>query len=118
MNPETIFTLKINEVDREMLVHAAKAMADEYRHVSEQLVSRYLAAQFTNDAQKFERLANVLKNLTTRARINEVIKTELSLGNKINAIKYVREATSMGLKEAKEYVDNFDGTTGYGIGII
>ena len=28
-------------------------------------------------------------------------------GNKINAIKYVRQVTLAGLREAKEYVDNF-----------
>jgi ribosomal protein L7/L12 len=36
---------------------------------------------------------------------NEEIQDLLARGNKIEAIKRVREATGMGLKEAKEYVE-------------
>jgi ribosomal protein L7/L12 len=33
------------------------------------------------------------------------IKTQLSMGNKIHAIKIIREATGLGLKEAKDFVE-------------
>lgn len=38
--------------------------------------------------------------------IDEELKELLSEGKKIPAIKRLREETGMGLKEAKEYVDN------------
>ena len=36
-------------------------------------------------------------------------------GNKINVIKVVREVTSLGLKEAKDLVDNVPGTVKEGV---
>lgn len=115
---ETVFTLKINSKDRDALVFAAEAMAEEYRHVAGQVLSRYLAKGFENDAVVYDNLANLLKGLADRVAVNEMVRRELAAGNKINAIKGVRTATSMGLREAKEYVDHFDGTPGYGIGLI
>lgn len=38
---------------------------------------------------------------------NDELTDLLRNGNKINAIKKVREWTNIGLKEAKDYVDNF-----------
>lgn len=43
----------------------------------------------------------------TKADLAE-IKTELGNGNKITAIKKVRELTGLGLAEAKNFIDNFD----------
>lgn len=100
------------------LVRATEAMAQEYRHVADQVLSQYLADGFRGDAVVYDNLTTALKGLADREAINEMIRRELAIGNKINAIKGVRAATSMGLREAKEYVDGYDGTPGYGLGKI
>lgn len=115
---ETLYTLKITKGDRDALVRAVEATAEEYRYASEQVVSRYLSRGFQDDAMQFDRLGRLLKGLGSREEINEVVRRELTAGNKINAIKAVRAATLMGLKEAKEYVDNFTTAPDYGVGII
>lgn len=112
------FTLKITKQERDALVRAAEAMADEYRHASEQVSSRYLSAGFHSDAVSFDRLANILKGLASREDINAAVKSQLHAGNKTYAIKTVRAATSMSLKEAMDYVDNFVDDPAYGAGII
>lgn len=115
---EAIFTLKISKQDRDKLVRAVEATADEYRHAAEQVLSRYLSSGFQKDAEDYDRLACALKNLVDRAELNEQVSRWLGLGLRIDAIKAVRTATSMGLKEAKEYVDNFTTAPDYGQGII
>lgn len=115
---KTFFTLKLSKADRDALVRATEAMAQEYRHVADQVLSQYLADGFRGDAVVYDNLAHALKSLADREAINEMIRRELALGNKINAIKGVRAATLMGLKEAKEYVDNFTTAPDYGVGII
>lgn len=48
-------------------------------------------------------------NLTLSARSLAEVRQLLGSGNKIQAIKMVRDQTGLGLKEAKEYVDALEG---------
>lgn len=40
---------------------------------------------------------------------HDYIKSLIQFGHKLKAVKYVKEQTNWGLKEAKEYVDNYTG---------
>jgi len=111
---DKLFTLKITKQERDELLLAVEAAAEEYRSVANQVASRYLAKAFENDAVGFDRLAYALKNLANRQEVNEIVAVgfdrlayalknranrrevneivarELATGNKINAIKAVR----------------------------
>lgn len=102
------FVLKISAVDRDILVRAMEAMRDEYERIAETMQSSYLANGFRTDGVSFYRLIFALRSLASREELDARVAENLRAGNKINAIKAVREVTSWGLKEAKDYVDGFD----------
>ena len=67
------------------------------------VLSPYLKRGWRGDAQTVERL---LLRLANKDDIDQTIREHLARGNKIEAIKYYRTATGLGLKESKDYVDN------------
>lgn len=54
--------------------------------------------------------ANGLKNNPLDENEINFIRTLLQKGQKLNAVKYVKDRLGAGLKEAKEFVDNFEAT--------
>lgn len=54
-------------------------------------------------------LIEYLKGLEDRPGYEILAKIHLAKGEKIPAIKVVREATGWGLKEAKEFVEKLEG---------
>lgn len=100
--------LEITREERDMLVVACKLLAEDYSTISESAISDYLRRGFRADADNVRTLgARVvdLNDSVTDAELIAKIHRFMEVGEKINAIRYVRANRSMGLKEAKEYVE-------------
>lgn len=100
--------LRLSNEDRNRLVKALSTMSDEYREASEALVSHRLRREFENDAIEFSNLAGRVAGLTElldKPALDVEARKLFNDGYKIEAIKLVRANTTLGLKEAKDYVE-------------
>lgn len=100
--------LRLNEVERNLIVRALSILSDDYRTVSECAISPALRRGFETDARDISSLAGHIAGLsdtpTTEVMNAEVLRF-MHGGQKIEAIKFVRACTTMGLKDAKDYVE-------------
>ncbi len=76
------------------------------------------AKAFTGNVESSGHVAHTVAQAMTNAvrvaaptqnDLENEVRALLATGNKIEAVKLVRERTSLGLKEAKDLVDNIDG---------
>lgn len=106
MEDRVILILSVSERDRVVL--ALKALRDEYNHIADSAISRFLSSGFAQDALNTARLAEAIERAPVKLN-KEVMDRRawdlLEQGNKIEAIKLVRTHTTLGLKEAKDYVE-------------
>jgi hypothetical protein len=103
---------RITAEDRDLIVTALSVLADEYRTLSSQSTSRYLANGFEQDYNRIETIkrdASMLKEQLDAATMNHDATALWNMGRRIDAIKLVRTNTSLGLKDAKEYCENLVG---------
>jgi ribosomal protein L7/L12 len=99
--------LHLTVEERKFVVQALRILADEYAKLADQAVTR-LSEQFATDATTCNRIAACAEELVERvddATLAIEAKRIAENGNRINAIKYVREQTGWSLKSAKDYVD-------------
>jgi hypothetical protein len=100
--------LHLNEQERNTVVKALAMLAEEYRTLGESMVSEYLRRGFRDDATVISNLAGRAAGLEESPTVEVLIaeiRRLMSMGHKIEAIKYVRAHRAMGLKEAKDYVE-------------
>jgi len=100
--------LYLNAKERDVLVRALAMLAEEYRILSEQPISEYLRRGFRNDALDISSLAGRaagLEETTSTEELLAQVRRFMASGQKIEAIKYVRSQRALGLKEAKDYVE-------------
>ncbi len=100
--------LRISHDERKWVVKALSVLAEEYRTMSESAVSILLRRGFEEDATTISslagRAAGLVESLDTYTLNREALNLMHS-GQKIEAIKLVRANTTLGLKEAKDYVE-------------
>src|SRR6266478_7520657 len=113
MEDKVILTVTVAQRDR--IVSALEALLDEYNHLADDItVNRYLAKGFKRDALEVARLSEQVGNAPIRLAREEMdkqVRLLMDRGLKIDAIRLVRCHTMLGLKEAKDYVENLDGST-------
>lgn len=105
---ENKIVLELTPVERDKIVYALEALHDEYKYVSEQVASRYLAAGFLRDGNEIGYLRDKIVRAVTILNKEELDKQALQLmdrGSKIDAIKLVRTHRLLGLQDAKNYVE-------------
>lgn len=100
--------LNVTAAQREYLRTALEIYSDELSDAAEAIHSRRLKAGFNNDADSVKALLSQvvsLKEMDSMDTREEVVVEFLRKGQKIHAIKYIREQGTLGLKDAKDYVD-------------
>jgi|SRR5882724_1688964 len=103
--------LRLNEEERSIIVRALSTLADDYRVVSECPISPVLRRSFENGARNISSLAGRVAGLTetpTTSEMNAQVVLMMQEGRKIDAIKFVRTYTAMGLKDSKDYVEKIE----------
>jgi len=103
--------LTITKYEQDKIIQALQVLADEYGKCADHCVTR-LSDGFRDDERAIRNLEFRIANLTERVddqEMNLEIGKFLAKGQKINAIKYVRQQRGWGLKGAKDYVDKQPG---------
>lgn len=103
--------LTITKYEKDKIVQALQVLGDEYDKIADQCVTR-LSEGFRDDVRSIRDLEFRVANLADTVgdeEMNAEIQHFLAKGQKINAIKYVRQQRNWGLKEAKDYVDKLPG---------
>lgn len=99
--------LRVTTKERDMIVTALHALADEYRHLIGANVSNYLRDGFEQDSKEAIALARDIKlvePMMTKAELEAAVYRMLELNPRelIPAIKLYRTHTAAGLHEAKQ----------------
>ena len=100
--------LHLNEQERNTVVKALAMLAEEYRTLGESMVSEYLRRGFREDATVISNLAGRAAGLEESPNAEgmlHIIRSLVKQDKKIEAIKFVRQHRNIGLKEAKDFVD-------------
>jgi len=102
--------LRVTVAERDRIVFALEALREEYNRIADDIaVSRYLAQSFQRDALAVARLSERVGStpvLLAKEEMDKQVRLLMDRGLKIDAIKFVRYHTTLGLKEAKDYVEN------------
>jgi len=93
--------MNLSEEEKKLIKFALEIYAGELTVVSEALVSPVLKRQFAAQARQVRQLAHRFDENELKQKASEIMQ----LRSKIDAIKYVREVTGLGLRESKEFVD-------------
>lgn len=105
-----MFNFSFNEKQKKHLETALTILQEELSEISKATISPYLRRGFADDATAVENLLYIVKQTPDEVMSDAVLRTEvlsyLNRGLKIEAIKFVRAQRNMGLKEAKDFVDN------------
>ena len=101
-----IVLLRVTTKERDMIVTALHALADEYRHLIGANVSNYLRDGFEQDSNEAIALARDIKlvePMMTKAELEAAVYRMLELNPRelIPAIKLYRLHTNLGLVDAK-----------------
>lgn len=104
-----MFNFSFNEKQRKHLETALTILQEELDEISKATTSPYLRRGFAEDATAVGNLLYIVKQTPDEVMSDAVLRTEvlnyLKRGLKIDAIKFVRTHRSLGLKEAKDFVD-------------
>ena len=101
--------LHLTASERDKVVQALAMLAEEYRTLGESVVSEYLRRGFRDDATVISNLAGRAAGLEESPNAEgllTIIRSLLKQGQKIEAIKFVRQHRNLGLKEAKDFVES------------
>lgn len=114
--PEPSFGSLLSQI--EGLYHIVKMLRDKYEEKVDNLEIRVntqsaqiedFYATIQRDNEKIKALSDTIADLVTnnnsRSEFMQDVVDEYELKSKISAIKFVREKTNLGLKEAKELVE-------------
>lgn len=107
--------LTLTHDERNKIVQALSILLEDYREISAAVISPMLKREYTNDAYDLESLIQRVGTLTETPSATEMHGHILKLmrdGYKIEAIKYVRTHKALGLKEAKDYVEQVEREAG------
>lgn len=92
-------TARLNEIEND-ISELVGDLRSEHEYTKANEVAEML--KITNHIKEAEAVANILNCIAPNL---QVILTCLAKGEKIQAIKYIRDKTLWGLKEAADYVD-------------
>lgn len=105
---ENEMILNFNAEEKKILIQALSILRAEYDTITDAVISPTLRREFSDDALRISNLAGRIAGTSeqdTPGVFRNTIQNFLNAGQKISAIKYVREQKGVGLKEAKDYVE-------------
>lgn len=109
-----MINLELNEQQRNLVLKALEMLLQETDFVGNQTTSAYFRDQFAAESFSIRALKNTIEDtpefLPSDDQLKAKILSFLRQGQKIEAIKYVRQYKQLGLKEAKDYVEQYQTT--------
>jgi ribosomal protein L7/L12 len=103
--PQSSFLKVIECLEKNQKIHAVKVLVDETGLGLKE--SKNLIDGIEDFLRGNTLSTNPSENSSSQDQIEQEVKQLLAQNRKIEAVKYVKETTGLGLKESKDYVDKF-----------